>query len=158
MKPNFSAEITNMVMIYDKQQDAVIVQDRKKYWKGYAFPGGHMEPGESFAASAIREVYEETGLRLKTLQCCGLIHWDLPEGKYLVYLYKSDDFDGEMISQTDEGTVQWMPLEDLKDLQQNFSSRLAKNFPWYLKAFLDVGYHEVFAHHTEKDEAEFVYF
>lgn len=152
----FASEITNMVMIYDKQQDMVVVQDRKKYWKGYAFPGGHMEPGESFAASAIREVYEETGLQLNTLQCCGLIHWDLSEGKYLVYLYRSDDYSGELIDQTDEGTVQWMPLEKLKELQQYNPERLANNFSWYLKAFLDKGYHEVYAKESDSQN-EFQY-
>ena len=76
MKPNFPAEITNMVMVYDKQRDMVVVEDRKKYWTGYAFPGGHAEAGESLAESAIREVYEETGLRLKSIQACGLIHWN----------------------------------------------------------------------------------
>jgi 8-oxo-dGTP diphosphatase len=156
MKPNFQAEITNMVMVYDRQRDAVVVQDRRKYWTGYAFPGGHMEPGESFAAAAIREVYEETGLQLQSVQCCGLIHWDQPEGKYLVYLYRSDAYSGQLIDQTDEGSVQWMPLQQLRNLQQNQPERLAKNFPMYLKIFLDQGYHELFAKKCPQ-QTEFTY-
>lgn len=114
MKPNFPAEITNMVMVYDKRRDMVVVEDRKKYWTGYAFPGGHAQAGESLAESAIREVYEETGLRLKSVQACGLIHWECADGKYLVHLYRSSDFEGELNRQaSDEGSVEWVPLNIL---------------------------------------------
>ncbi|KAB8190659.1 NUDIX domain-containing protein [Nonomuraea phyllanthi] len=32
--------------------------------RGWDIPGGHLEPGESAAEAAVRELYEETGLRL----------------------------------------------------------------------------------------------
>ncbi len=34
-------------------------------WSGHAFPGGHVENGESFAESVIREIYEGTGLTIQ---------------------------------------------------------------------------------------------
>ena len=62
MKRSEQAIFTNLVMVYDKQGN-ILVQDRKDpSWPGICFPGGHVEPGESFVASAIREVKEETGL------------------------------------------------------------------------------------------------
>lgn len=55
------AIITTLCMIYDG--DKILLQDRvKKDWSGLTFPGGHVEKGESFVQSVIREVYEETGL------------------------------------------------------------------------------------------------
>ncbi|WP_116474095.1 nucleotide triphosphate diphosphatase NUDT15 [Zobellella maritima] len=39
------------------------------YW---SIPGGHMELGESFEQAAIRELAEETGLRVSTLSVVGL--------------------------------------------------------------------------------------
>ena len=53
--------LTNMCMVYD-DQDNVLVEDRSKpEWPDITFPGGHVEHGESFVASVIREVKEETG-------------------------------------------------------------------------------------------------
>ena len=57
-----SVELTNMVMVTDETTGRVLVQERVKSWKGLSFPGGHVEPGESFVDSAVREIKEETGL------------------------------------------------------------------------------------------------
>ncbi|MFN4222564.1 MULTISPECIES: NUDIX domain-containing protein [Novosphingobium] len=40
-------------------------KDRRPFWCGV---GGECDPGEDFQSAALREVYEETGLRLET---CG---------------------------------------------------------------------------------------
>lgn len=58
-----TVEFTNMCMICDGSR--VVVIDRKKRdWPGITFPGGHIEPGESFTDAVIREVQEETGLHI----------------------------------------------------------------------------------------------
>ena len=52
-------EFTNMCMICDGRR--VVVIDRKKQdWPGVTFPGGHVEPEESFTDAVIREVQEGT--------------------------------------------------------------------------------------------------
>ena len=42
-----NAELTVLCLIEDG--DKILLQNRvKKDWQGYALPGGHVEPGESF--------------------------------------------------------------------------------------------------------------
>ena len=68
--------LTNICLIEDLETQRVVMQYRSpetNRWSGYAFPGGHVENGESFAESVIREIYEETGLTIQNPQLVGII-------------------------------------------------------------------------------------
>lgn len=127
------AEITNMVMVEDKKTGKVLVQERVKSWTGISFPGGHVEHGESFVDSAIREVREETGLEIKNLESCGVIHWSHSERKnrYIVFLYKTSDFSGNLLEETEEGKVFWVDIKDIYNLN------LSQNFEKYIPMFFN---------------------
>ena len=109
-----AAIFTNMCMVYDHDGN-ILVQDRSDpNWPGITFPGGHVEPGESFADSVIREVYEETGLTIEKPILCGTKHFQTRKGeRYVVLLYKTDRFSGELHS-SDEGKVFWIPRNTLE--------------------------------------------
>lgn len=105
--------LTNMCMVYDDAGN-ILVQNRKKSdWPGICFPGGHVEPGESFVESVIREVWEETGLTIKNPIICGTKQFQTDNGeRYVVFFYKTDRFSGELRS-SDEGEVFWIPRSRL---------------------------------------------
>lgn len=106
--------VMNVVMIYDIANDSVLVQTRTKKWKGGCFPGGHFENGESINDSAVREIREETGLEIKNLVPCGVVHWDKGEGRHeFIWCYRTKDFSGEL-TQCDEGINHWVKREDLQ--------------------------------------------
>lgn len=107
--------MTNMCMIYDGTR--VLVQDRKgPQWPGLTFPGGHVEKGESFTGAVIREVFEETGLKISAPQLCGIKDWTNDDGsRYMVLFYKTDKFEGTPVS-SDEGEVYWLELSEMKQL------------------------------------------
>ena len=109
------AIFTNMCMIYDHAGN-ILVQDRKAPdWPGLCFPGGHVEPGESFVESVIREVWEETGLTIENPILCGTKQFQTDDGaRYVVLFYKTDRFSGELKS-SDEGEVFWIPRETLPE-------------------------------------------
>lgn len=135
-----AVELTNMCMIYDEATDQVLMQDRIKSWKGLAFPGGHVEEGESIVDSTIREVREETGLEVSNLQLCGIMHWynDETGDKYLVFSFKTSTFSGELLAETDEGRLLWVNRDELPDLP------LAEGFKERLPLFLEGKYSEGF--------------
>ena len=108
--------LTNMCMVYDENGN-VLVQDRvDKDYAGITFPGGHVEQNESFTDAVIREVYEETGLTISTPEICGIKQWPLENGgRYVVLLYKTNNFKGELRS-SDEGQVYWVKMSEFINL------------------------------------------
>lgn len=104
--------LTTMVMVYDGSR--ILVMDRRKQdWPGVTFPGGKVMLQESFMESAIREVREETGLKVRNLRLCGLKQWKSNE-RYLVVFFKTNDYEGEVIS-SPEGPVFWIERQDLEN-------------------------------------------
>lgn len=109
--------LTNMCMVYDGEGN-VLVQDRlDPEWPGVTFPGGHVEPGESFTKSVIREVWEETGLTIEHPRLCGLKQfWEDDGTRYIVVLYKTNKFSGELRSSS-EGKMFWIKRGELEQYQ-----------------------------------------
>lgn len=134
----------------------VLVQDKvKKHgWEGLTFPGGKVEPFESFDAAVRREVEEETGLVLGAVTFCGLLQWVYENGdREVVTLYKSDDFSGELIEKTEEGPVFWMEWEEFLTAEGH-----AEFIEAYLKVLLDDSVTEAFCRYTPGGENEFDYY
>ena len=129
-------EFTNMCMVYDGGK-VVVIDRQKKDWRGITFPGGHVEEGESFTDSVIREIREETGLKIYSPQLCGIKDWYENEYRYVVLLYKTSHFEGDLIS-SDEGKVWWEKIDNLENL------RLSNDMMDMLRVFLEDGLSEFY--------------
>ena len=111
-----TTELTVLCLIHDDER--YLLQDRvSDDWKGYTLPGGHVEPGESIIEAVIREMKEETGLTIRSPKLCGVKQFplkdgDYTKGRYLVFLYETSDYEGELIS-SDEGRMHWIRKEEL---------------------------------------------
>ncbi len=118
-----TAELTNLVMVYDNNGNVLVEEKISSNYRGLIFPGGHVEPGEAFVDSAIREIWEETGLIIKNLELCGVKDWvEFDGSRYIVFLYTTNKFCGELMS-SNEGKVFWMPLKEI---------RKAENKLWHM--------------------------
>lgn len=78
--------------------------------------GGHIEKGESPEECLLREVSEETGLRLTNYQFRGLVTFISDEAeREEMCLFTASGFDGEL-HECDEGELAWIPKENVQAL------------------------------------------
>lgn len=104
----------------------------------WAFPGGHLEFGESFEDCAHREVYEETGVKIKNIKKVTFTNDPFPvEDKHYVTCYVKAEIDsGEVVIMEPHKCETWewfdwgmfpepifIPLENL--LRENINPTIA---------------------------------
>lgn len=115
MSRSESAVFTNMCMVCDDAGNILVLDRKKADWPGLCFPGGHVEPGESFVESVIREVREETGLTIENPVLCGTKQFQTErKERYVVLFYKTNHFHVELKA-SEEGEVFWIPRRTLSD-------------------------------------------
>lgn len=115
MKRTENAELTVLCLVY--RDDEILLQNRiKKDWQGYTLPGGHVEQGESITEAVKREMKEETGLGIYEPKLCGVKQFPIDDGRYIVFLYKTDKFSGELIS-SDEGKMEWVKRSEIAKIE-----------------------------------------
>lgn len=107
-------ELTVLCLIHN--EDSYLLQDRvKKDWKGYTLPGGHIEPGESIVDAVVREMKEETGLTIKAPRLCGVKQFPIEGGRYIVFLFETDQFEGKLVD-SEEGKMHWVKISELSNV------------------------------------------
>lgn len=130
-------ELTTLVMVTDGE-GRMLMQDRQDpSWGGLCFPGGHVEKNESVVRSAIREVQEETGLTVQNLKLCGLKQFPIEGGRYLVLLFRTDQYTGKL-RDSREGRMLWLRREELSRY------RLSSNFAEMLEVFQSPDLNEMY--------------
>lgn len=108
-------ELTVLCLIHN--EDSYLLQDRvKKDWNGYTLPGGHIEPGESIVDAVVREMKEETGLTIKSPRLCGVKQFPIEGGRYIVFLFETDQFEGKVVD-SDEGKMHWVKISELSNVK-----------------------------------------
>ena len=112
----------NTTLCYIIQGDQVLMLHRvkkekdlnKDKWIGI---GGKFEGDESPDECLLREAWEETGLKLTSWKCRGVVTFltNEPYDGEFMYLFTADGFQGEL-KQCDEGDLQWISRDFLDRL------------------------------------------
>ncbi|XP_053327209.1 oxidized purine nucleoside triphosphate hydrolase [Spea bombifrons] len=80
-------------------------------WNGF---GGKVQTGETIEEAAKRELWEESSLRVETLQKIGQIKFEFIGSTEIldVHVFRADDFTGEP-TESEEMRPQWFELENI---------------------------------------------
>jgi 8-oxo-dGTP diphosphatase len=102
----------------------------------YLSLGGHVERDEDVLTGARREVYEESGLTAIDLTLRGMVMWTGFGPKrldILCFMFRADAFSGTAHGGNEEGTLEWVPIDDLASWEMWDSDHL-----WLPMVFDDI--------------------
>ena len=115
------AVTTDCVVITKETEPKVLLIERgEDPYKGcWAFPGGFLNMDETTEECAVRELEEETGMKIQGLQQIGAyskVDRD-PRGRTITVAYLAViDSPYEVMGQDDAAKAQWFPLDALPKL------------------------------------------
>lgn len=129
-------KLATLCYVMDKQNNStlMIYRDKKEndYHKGkWNGLGGKFNPGETPEECAIREIEEESGLRVKSVKMRGFITFPLFDGKedWYVFLFTADEFEGKLID-SPEGHLAWILNDRLTEINLWDGDKIF--IPWLL--------------------------
>ena len=87
----------------------------------YDIPGGKIEKGETPEEAAIREMKEETGIKVKKLKSKGKMIIEYPKRIFNLTIFFSDECEGEP-QEFEENTSEWIDIEELLKKEKRLSN------------------------------------
>ncbi|XP_065540588.1 oxidized purine nucleoside triphosphate hydrolase isoform X1 [Lathamus discolor] len=123
----YTTKLFTLVLVVQPQRVLLGLKKRgfgAGLWNGF---GGKVQPGESIEEAARRELLEESGLTVNTLQKMGQITFEFVGNSELmeVHIFRADDFHGEP-TESDEMRPQWFQLDEVP-----FSRMWADDIYWF---------------------------
>jgi 8-oxo-dGTP pyrophosphatase MutT (NUDIX family) len=115
---HYPANAIGVNLLIRVRQNIVVIYPPGDPAGSIAFPGGHVEYGESPIEAAIREAYEETGFQV---EICHALGWYFQKnqspypGPIISFMFVCDVIGGEM-KNSEEGRVGIVPLEKLPQI------------------------------------------
>ena len=108
------------VLCYIEKDDSYLMLYKNKRKNDYNLGkwvgiGGHVEKNETIEECLLREVYEETGLKLLNYKNRGIVYFYNDDYKEKMYLFTSNSFSGNLID-CDEGELKYVLKKNIYDL------------------------------------------
>jgi 8-oxo-dGTP diphosphatase len=98
------------------RDDQVLVVHRPRY-DDWSLPKGKLDPGETFEEAALREVWEETGVRCSLVRELPAVEYSVRDRPKLVrYWLMSVESDPGFTPNDEVDEVRWLPPADAGEL------------------------------------------
>lgn len=137
-------ELTTMCAVIN--QGTVLMINRTRSWKGWAFLGGHLENGESLEECVKRELFEEAGINILEPSFVGITHIYNPEilKRHIIFNYVATEYEGNVNEFCEEGNISWIDLDKIKEQE------LAEGMEYRIPLFLQREYSELYIEWKEE--------
>lgn len=116
----------------------------------YDIPGGKIEEGESPEETAIREIKEETGLKVKNLKYKGNMIIEYPNRIFDFDVFITNESEGEP-QEFEENTSEWIEINELLQKEKILSNIMILD-RFFIKGLIEDNYN--FSMHIAVDEQE----
>ena len=133
-----------MYVLGGEQKDKVLLIRQFRWAVGQyvcEFPAGIIEPGENYIEGAVREVYEETGLRMTPIEADPMFTraYYMTDGMTdeccaMVYGYAEGDMKDQHLEDSEEIEAFWADREEVRRILKE--ERVAANCALHLMHFL----------------------
>ena len=114
----------------DGVEIALVHRPRYDDW---GFPKGKLDTGESMPFAAVREVAEETGLRVRLGALLGDARYRVPEGEKVVRYWAAQALDGDFAANSETDVLEWVSIDRAAD-QLSYRHDMD-----VLRKFVDIG-------------------
>jgi 8-oxo-dGTP pyrophosphatase MutT (NUDIX family) len=118
-------------VIFDETREKVLLTQRMDNGR-WCLPGGHMESGESAAEACEREVWEETGLKVRAARLLGVysnpdqlvIYKDGNKAFFVVLNFEVQVLEGTLGLSDETTAFGWFSLEEMETMPMHANHKL----------------------------------
>jgi len=118
-------------IIFDEKREKVLLTQRMDNGR-WCLPGGHMESGESAAEACEREVWEETGLKVRATRLLGVysnpdqlvIYKDGTKAFFVVLNFEAQVLEGELGLSDETTAFGWFSLGEMETMPIHANHKL----------------------------------
>ena len=113
MKP-FSMAVKAVILNDEGRCLLIRRSPHNKHFAGcWEWPGGKLDPGESFAVGLEREVMEECGLTVELTGLAGALEFEMPKVRVVMLCMEARLTGGTMHMSEEHDDSAWVPLDEL---------------------------------------------